>query len=101
MKKKVYGQLRPILASKPNERAQIDVTYMPNHDGFLYIVVLVDCFSKFMWAKATRHRDAPTIKAFLQSVFQTGQKWEILQSDNGGEFVNRILEDFLQEEGVK
>jgi hypothetical protein len=73
---------------------------MENDSGHRYIIVLVDCFSKFMWAKEAEKRDAETILAFLQPLVEA-EKWKEIQCDNGGEFANGLLKSFLDEKGVK
>lgn len=61
--------LKNIIVSKCRKRAVIDITYLKESDGYKYLVIVVDAFSKKAWARALKNRDAASILKFLQEVF--------------------------------
>ena len=91
----------------------IDVSEMKNHnDGVTFILVAIDCFSKYVWVKPMVNKSGAETLAALKHVLQaiknmnmlngvTSQKPSELFCDSGKEFVNRQVKDYLQQEGIK
>ena len=79
--------LRPILASGPLEHCFLDYVQLAHTpaDGKFYVLVLVDHFSKYVWARLTLDREATTVERFLADVFKKHAPLH-LQADNGREF---------------
>lgn len=91
---------KAILATKPNQHWQIDLTSMPPYHRYKYIIVIIDIFSKNIYTKAIINKTSRSVIAFLREVFEV-QKPKVLQSDRGREFVNDNMKQFLEDEGVK
>ena len=100
----------PIRSYLPNERIQFDLvdiagktrTYTLNNSWhFRYVLVLKDCFSKYCWLFPLVKKDAEKIYYAANFVFQHEGYPEIFQSDNGKEFVAKIVSNFLQTNHVK
>jgi transposase InsO family protein len=71
--------------------------------GFKYYLVLVDDYSHYMWTFPLRNKcdTTLTIKHFYAHVLnQFHLSIQCLQCDNGGEFVNHELWQFLLEHGI-
>ena len=83
-----------ILVKAPLIQWQIDLTSTTEYNGYKYIVVIIDLFSKFIYTKALKKKDSKTVLAFIKKVFLI-EKPKVLQSDNGLEFKNNILNTFL------
>ena len=96
-----------ILSNKPLERIQGDlIELQAEHvkackNQYKYIFSCVDHFSKFKWCYLINDKKATTIINCLENVFLTYGKPSIFQSDNGGEFKNKELHDFLTLNKVK
>ena len=60
------------------------------HD-FKYILSVKDCFSKFCWLTPLESKEAGPIASVLARIFRDCGPPKYLQSDNGKEFVNKIL----------
>ena len=90
--------IQPIKVSKPRERAQMDITYLPADSigGEKYLLIVIDMFTKFIWVKALKNRDAQSVKQFLKDTF-SNEYFEIWQSDNGGEFKNHEVNQLIKE----
>lgn len=57
--------------------------------GFKYILVIIDCFSKFVWAVPLKTKNKIEVFKAFQSVFkQSGRRPRNLQTDMGTEFYN-------------
>jgi transposase InsO family protein len=73
-------------------------------DGSKYCLVIVDDYSRFTWVFFLREKSQTqeTLKGFLrraQNEFRL--RIEKIRSDNGMEFKNSQIEDFLEDEGIK
>ena len=88
--------IRPIVASYPNERWQLDIADMSSHDdkmthangGYKYLLVCIDCFSKKAWVKPMKDKKVVTVARVFEEMFQeAGNPHGLtLQTDNGKEF---------------
>lgn len=88
---------RPIPATYPNSRWQINLKKMPPHKGFQYICNIVDCFSRFAFGQACKTKSATEIsKVVLSYIYLYGAP-RILQSDNGKEFRNSNLKEVVDQ----
>jgi transposase InsO family protein len=85
--------VKPILCENFNSRAQmdlIDMQCMPD-DGYKWIMVYQDHFSKFIMLRPLRAKEAIEVARGLISVFSVLGVPLILQSDNGKEFRNKVI----------
>jgi putative transposase len=78
---------------KANEKWVTDTTYIPTKAGWLYLVTVLDLYSRMIvgWAMGEQH-DAKLAKAALVMAIQRQKPAEglILHSDKGTEFANVI-----------
>jgi hypothetical protein len=62
---------------------------LQDHSGYVWILTVLDHFTKYLWAAAFKAKDAPEIAEYLLKVFRDGvcfpERWH---ADNGGEFKN-------------
>ena len=79
----------------PKQRYQIDMVELHHSLGPKYILTLVDHFSKLGQVWKMQSKVAFEIIDRLRGFFTTHGKPEILQSDNGREFVNEEMSKFL------
>ena len=128
-KKRDYN--RPVLSKTPNERWGLDLidmtTYSNDHkrDGkvipnevakyhnekgeYKYIMTIVDYFSKYVWARGLMSKSADEVLRVLKDIIKSpgedggagGTYPNILQTDNGGEFVNADMESFIKSSSIK
>jgi transposase InsO family protein len=72
--------------------------------GKKYCLVIVDDYSRYTWVffLAYMHETQQTIKDFTIEVQrQYGEDILMIRSDNGTEFKNYTLNDFLSDEGIR
>jgi len=65
-----------------------------------YVLVVIDHFSKFTWARAFPAKDARPIAEFLEHIFQVEGTPARTVSDNGREFVNTIMQQLHEKYGI-
>lgn len=77
---------------------------LPTIDGHFYILTVVDEFSRFVHVSALKQKsDAPEELKYIIKLWKnkTGLQPKRIQSDNGGEFVNKILIEFFRDWGIE
>jgi putative transposase len=84
--------LRDVSIERPNQVWSTDITYVPMRAGFLYLVAVMDWFSRFVlsWELSNTMETGFCLTA-LEAAFRFGQP-EIWNSDQGSQFT---AEDFL------
>jgi transposase InsO family protein len=77
----------------------------PSLGGNLYVLVMIDEVTRFVWTRLIKHKGAATeqlllVLRLLKSEF--GQQYPLarLHTDGGREFVNATLSDALAELGI-
>lgn len=84
----------------PGQWMQIDLIEMPtSSEGHKYIMLLIDIFSGFCIARALYTKTAKEVAAALHEIFCTIGAPETLQSDEGAEFTNAVLDALRQFHG--
>jgi putative transposase len=93
--------LRGLTIDRPNQVWQVDITYIKIRGGFVYLVGLVDVFSRKImgWALSTS-LDAQSCLAALNSALQHGVP-EIVNSDQGCQFTSEAWVNAVQDLGAK
>lgn len=89
---KKYRVTHPIICAYPNERWQIDLidAYYPSLNGIKYHMNIVDHHTKYAWSFPLKDKSSSTVADNLKSLFDKGYKPDILQSDNGKEFLGEV-----------
>ena len=84
--------LRGVSIERPNHVWSTDITYIPMRGGFLYLVAVMDWFSRFVlsWELSNTMETGFCLSA-LEAAFRFGQP-EIWNSDQGSQFTSA---DFL------
>ena len=84
----------------------MDITYLDknfysNKTEYKYIIDCMDHFSKFYWGFLIRDKTAETTLLKIKNFIGIFKKPKIIQTDNGKEFKNRLLENYLEENEIK
>jgi putative transposase len=78
--------LRGVSIERPNQVWSTDITYLPMHGGFLYLVAVMDWFSRFVLSwELSNTMETSFCLAALEAAFRFGQP-EIWNSDQGSQF---------------
>lgn len=94
---------RAFTAQAPNRSWVTDITYIRTYEGFLYLAVVLDLFSRQVvgWAtRPTQHADL-VLQALLAAVWRRKPKpGLLLHSDQGSQFTSEDWQRFLKEHGI-
>ncbi len=96
--------IHPISAKAPFQRIGIDIVgLLPiTRRGNHYIVMAMDYFTKWPIAKALKEATAKAVSKFIyQKIICEHGCPEVLQSDRGTHFVNRVIEDLTEKFRIK
>jgi transposase InsO family protein len=90
--RKGYHPMTAVHASLPGEHVAIDLAQFPmSASGNVYVLLLVDVCTRFVFLEPIANKEASTIAAVLFKLFCLIGFPRIIQSDNGTEFVNSII----------
>src|SRR4051794_13813489 len=92
--------LRGVEILRPNHVWSTDITYLPMRGGFLYLVAVMDWFSRFVLSwELSNTLESSFCLAALDAAFRFGQP-EIWNSDQGSQFTSAEFLSPLQERGI-
>ena len=96
---------RRIITHFPGQIIQSDLIdmqkYSNKNNGFNYILVVIDCFSKFLWCYALKNKSGLQTSFGLRTIFSK-MKYPVqtIIFDQGLEYVNSSVNDLLKERGI-
>jgi len=82
-----------------NLRSAFKWRQIDNERGFKWILTMVDVFSKYIWARPFKNKSAEEVKETFSHIFKE-RRPIVLQTDNGKEFKNTVLADYLHRWGI-
>ncbi|CAM4439866.1 Integrase catalytic domain-containing protein [Vibrio agarivorans] len=100
---KVYPYLlRDIEVTYPNQAWSIDITYIPMAKGFLYLVAIIDWYSRkvLSWRLSNTMDTSFCIEALEEALKHYGPP-DIFNSDQGSQFTSTEFTQKLIEHGVR
>ena len=99
---KIYPYLlRDLKITRPNQVWAADITYIPMARGFLYLVAIIDWYSRYVisW-RISNTLDADFCVAALEEALSKGTP-EIFNTDQGSQFTGESFTRLLKEHGVR
>ena len=93
--------LRDVTVERRDQAWAADITYVPMPRGFLYLVAIMDWYSRFVlsWRLSNTMETAFCVEA-LESALE-GSKPEIFNTDQGSQFTALAFVGTLQEAGIR
>jgi len=86
---------------QPNQVWAADITYIPMARGFLYLVAIIDWYSRYVLSwRLSNTLDAGFCVDALQEALKKG-KPEIFNTDQGAQFTSEAFTGILQQHGVR
>ncbi|ELY6223633.1 IS3 family transposase, partial [Cronobacter muytjensii] len=88
----------------PDERWVTDITYIRTHEGWLYLAVVVDLFSRKIigWSMQSRMTKDIVLNALLMAVWRRNpQKQVLVHSDQGSQYTSDEWQSFLKSHGLE
>jgi len=94
---------RDFTATRPDQKWLADITYLRLTEGWLYLAVVLDCFSRRIvgWS-LSRQIDAELVCAALEMALhrRCPQDGLLHHSDRGVQYASQALRDLLKREGL-
>ncbi|EGG3605642.1 IS3 family transposase [Salmonella enterica] len=88
----------------PDERWVTDITYIRTHEGWLYLAVVVDLFSRKVigWSMQSRMTKEIVLNALLMALWRRNpQKAVLVHSDQGSQYTSYEWQSFLKSHGLE
>ena len=94
--------LKGLNINRPNHVWEIDITYIPMKNGFLYLTAIIDVYSRYIvgWGISNTLEADATLSVLKQAIKEHG-KPEIINSDQGSQFTCDQWVGYLSEEGIR
>ena len=95
---------RQFTVATPNRYWVTDITYIRTHEGWLYLAVVLDLYSRAVvgWSMSSRMESELVTQALLAAVWRRKPKNQVLiHSDQGSQFTGYEWSDFLTEHNLK
>ena len=90
--RKGYHPYSPILARLPWDHISFDLLELPTSvNGYNFALVVVDVCTRFVLIRPLRTKEAQSVAVELYKIFTDFGFPRIWQSDNGREFLNKVL----------
>jgi putative transposase len=88
----------------PNTAWVTDITYIKTHEGWLYLAVVLDLFSRKIvgWSMQSLMTKQLVLDALLMAVWRRKPKSEVMvHSDQGSQYTSYEWQSFLSEQGLE
>jgi len=94
--------LSDLKITRPNQVWGTDITYIPIESGYLYLVAILDIFSRYVisWVLSNNMEIDFCIRV-LENALKTGFKPEIINSDQGAQFTSKAWTELLKREKIE
>ena len=87
--------------TRPNQVRAADITYIPMAHGFLYLVAIIDWYSRYVLSwRLSNTLDADFCIEALEEALTKG-KPDIFNTDQGAQFTSEAFTGLLQQHGVR
>ena len=86
----------------PNQVWEIDITYIPMRQGFMYLTAIIDVFSRYIvgWGLSNSLEAQASLSVVRQAIQREG-KPQIINSDQGVQFTCEAYVSYLKEQGIQ
>jgi len=94
--------LKGMTIDKPNQVWEIDITYIPMKNGFLYLTAIIDVYSRYIvgWNLSNSLAAENCLNVLKQAILDNG-KPQIINSDQGSQFTCDLWIEYLEKESIK
>ena len=80
----------------------VDVQALASQNrGFRYWWTCIDVLSRYAWVRPLKEKTGLHVLRGFKSIFKQGRQADVLQTDEGTEFLNHIVLAFLKSEGIR
>jgi putative transposase len=94
--------LRGLKITGPNHVWEIDITYIPMKNGYLYLTAVIDIYSRYIVAWDVHNSlDAGNALAVLKQAISKYGKPQIINSDQGSQFTCALWTEYAEKENIR
>ena len=73
-----------------------------NNKGYRYIFIIIDNYSKYLWATPLKNKYSQTITNEFSNILTTSKRKPVkIESDRGSEFYNSIFQNLLKSKNIQ
>ena len=95
------GHLRGVEITRPNQVWTADITYIPMARGFLYLVAIMDWYSRYVLAwRLSNTLETDFCVEALEEALRKGVP-EMCNTDQGAQFTSQVFTGLLEQHGVR
>ena len=76
-------------------------TMAAENDGYRYLLVCIDVFSKYLWVIPLKTKTGPALVTAFKKILESGRKPEKIQTDQGTEFFNKHFKALMKKEEIQ
>ena len=77
------------------------VKFAKYNDGYRYIFVVIDVFSKYLWLRKLKDKKGESVANAFETIFKEGRKPYKIRTDKGQAFRARAVQSVFTEAGIK
>ena len=77
------------------------VKFSKYNDGFAYILVVIDVFSKYLWLRKLKDKKGHSVASAFEDIFKGGRQPNRIRTDLGQEFKSRLVQSVFRKEGIR
>lgn len=88
---------------RPNAAWVTDITFIRTHEGWLYLAIVLDLFSRQVvgWSMSSRMQSDLVLQALLMAVWRRRPSQEVVvHSDQGSQYTSGDWSSFLRDHGL-
>lgn len=98
---RVNFERRRVLVKGLDDLFQADlvemIPYAKQNKGYRYILVVIDVFSKYVWAEAVKNKTSQNIVKAMKKIFSESKRIpKNMQTDHGKEFYNHEFQNLME-----
>ena len=96
---------RRVVVGGINHQWQADLVDMSRlkryNDDHTFLLIVIDVFSKKAWSIPLKNKSASSLTAAFRRLLKNNDGPQTMQTDKGKEFLNRQLQDFYKQKGIR
>jgi putative transposase len=95
---------RQFTVQMPNHAWVTDITYIKTHEGWLFLAVVIDLYSRRVvgWSMQPRMTKELALNALLMAVWRRKPRSKVLvHSDQGSQYTSHDWHDFIKDNGLE
>lgn len=77
------------------------VKYSKYNDGFAYVLVVIDVFSKYLWLRQLKGKKEASVARAFEDIINGGQRPNRTHTDMGQEFRSRLVQSVFNNTGIQ